>query len=236
MNDLTNRRFECLTVKSIYKKNAKGRNRTYCLCQCDCGNKKEVYKSNLQSGATVDCGCGIGRKKRNKRNSTRRNKSHFYYKNEYREEGNIVYVKLRNTNNEMICNKEDWEKFRMHAWKESHKGYAISLYKDESKKVHFFHRMVIGAEKGEIVDHINQNRLDNRRENLRKTSSSMNSFNRKTKNKSGYSGVTYSNGKWNVAMTVNYKPIYLGRYEKLEDAIEARKSAELKYRGEYSKK
>ncbi len=27
------------------------------ICQCDCGNKKEVYQSNLQNGKTRSCGC-----------------------------------------------------------------------------------------------------------------------------------------------------------------------------------
>lgn len=32
-------------------------NETYYLCQCDCGNKKEVRYSNLVGGSTRSCGC-----------------------------------------------------------------------------------------------------------------------------------------------------------------------------------
>ena len=33
---------------------------TYWLCQCDCGNKKEIQTAHLTSGATVSCGCSMG--------------------------------------------------------------------------------------------------------------------------------------------------------------------------------
>ena len=39
--------------------------------------------------------------------------------------------------------------------------------------------------------------------------------------------------KWIAQITVNYKNIHLGRYENIEDAIKARKEAEVKYFGEY---
>lgn len=50
--DLINERFTRLTVvKRVVKK------RVYWLCECDCGNFKEVQTSHLRSGATQSCGC-----------------------------------------------------------------------------------------------------------------------------------------------------------------------------------
>ena len=43
------------------------------------------------------------------------------------------------------------------------KGYCVTKIDGNPKRIH---RLVIKAEKGKIVDHINNNRLDNRRENL----------------------------------------------------------------------
>ena len=52
--DLTGKRFERLVVVSrLYKKG----NEWYWLCQCDCGNTKEVRGVSLREGKTRSCGC-----------------------------------------------------------------------------------------------------------------------------------------------------------------------------------
>lgn len=53
-HNLTGQKFGKLTVLS----QAKSRNgRTYWLCECECGNQKEIQGSHLISGATKSCGC-----------------------------------------------------------------------------------------------------------------------------------------------------------------------------------
>lgn len=56
--------------------------------------------------------------------------------------------------------------------------------------------------------------------------------------KSGHKGVTWDKGpeKWRAMISVNKKEIFLGRYDKLEDAVQARKEAEEKYHKPYIKK
>ena len=52
--DLTNKKFGKLTaIKKVQSRNGN----TYWLCQCECGNQKEIQTSNLTSGATLSCGC-----------------------------------------------------------------------------------------------------------------------------------------------------------------------------------
>lgn len=52
--DITGQRFG----KLIALKKAPSRNgNTYWLCQCDCGNQKEIQTGNLTRGATKSCGC-----------------------------------------------------------------------------------------------------------------------------------------------------------------------------------
>lgn len=41
----------------------------------------------------------------------------------------------------------------------------------------YLHRLIVGAEKGQVVDHINHNTLDNRKDNLRKCNQSVNKLN-----------------------------------------------------------
>ena len=57
-------------------------------------------------------------------------------------------------------------------------------------------RYIMRAGKGEIVDHINRNPLDNRRCNLRIVNSRQNMLNRKIKNNTGFAGVSASNSKF----------------------------------------
>lgn len=52
--DLTNQQFG----KLIAIKKAPSRNgNTYWLCQCECGNQKEIQTGNLTAGLTRSCGC-----------------------------------------------------------------------------------------------------------------------------------------------------------------------------------
>ena len=80
---------------------------------------------------------------------------------------------------------------------------------------------------GLVTDHINGNRLDNRRKNLRHCTSSENNKNRfkGRTNTSGALGVSWSNArqKWIAQICFEKKAIYLGGFKKKEDAILARK-------------
>ena len=67
------------------------------------------------------------------------------------------------------------------------------------------HRLVMGSVKGQIVDHINQNGLDNRRENLRHCTHRENAYNHKLSNNStsGMCGVHWNKdlGKWEASIS-----------------------------------
>ena len=106
-----------------------------------------------------------------------------------------------------------------------------------NSKTVYLHRLITNCPEDMVCDHINNNPLDNRKENLRICTVQQNGFNRKLNrnNTSGYSGVTWSGsrGKWRVGITVNQKVIALGSYVNLEDAVVARKKAEEKYFGDF---
>jgi hypothetical protein len=74
----------------------------------------------------------------------------------------------------------------------------------------YLHRKILNAQRGEIVDHVNGNGLDNRKENLRiacHQSNRLNRLNGKTKKTSEYFGVSVERDgkKIRVQMKINGK-------------------------------
>lgn len=101
------------------------------------------------------------------------------------------------------------------------------------------HRIIYMLLKGVIsdsespIDHINQNKLDNRIENLRLATRSKNSANKKLKsNKSGYRGVYPHFDKWIAQISIDGKVKALGRYTTKEEAALAYNQAALELWGE----
>lgn len=112
--------------------------------------------------------------------------------------------------------------------------YAVRM---ENKKLILMHRFLLDAPKNLQVDHINQNGLDNRLENLRLCTHAENSRNRRThkNNLTGYKGVTNSGNKFAARIKVNKVFIYLGTFESKEDAAKAYNVAVLELHGDYAK-
>jgi len=81
------------------------------------------------------------------------------------------------------------------------------------------------------IDHINQNRNDNRLCNLREADRFTNAANtgKHLTNTSGHKGVTFHarNKKWQVQMRARNKTFYVGQYDLLADAVQARAIAEI---------
>ena len=124
-------------------------------------------------------------------------------------------------------------------------GY-ISHYVNASKKMNRvrvdkkLHRLILGInDRTVFVDHINGDILDNRRCNLRLCNNSQNTKNRK-KHKNGnlrYKGITEEKryGGYVAKISVNYKRLYLGRYETQEEAALAYNRAAIKHHGEFAR-
>ena len=83
------------------------------------------------------------------------------------------------------------------------------------------------------IDHEDGNGLNNRIKNLRDVDRVDNSKNQRLskRNKSGFIGVSFHNpaGKWVADIRVNGKTKYLGIFAEIDDAVKARKAAELQY-------
>lgn len=95
------------------------------------------------------------------------------------------------------------------------------------------HRLILPTEKGYYVDHINGNRLDNRRANLRVLSAAENSRYRTRVNKnntSGFRGVFRTeDNTFNAYVFHEGKKINLGTYKTFEEAVGVRIASEIEY-------
>ena len=135
---------------------------------------------------------------------------------------------------EILIDRIDYDKIKEYYWSVNSQGYAISVINGKHKRLHL---MILDKPKNFVIDHINGNKLDNRRSNLRICTCKENSRNvsASKNNKTGHLGISLTKfGRYRARIMVDGKEIRLGNYVNLEDAIKARKKAEIKYFGEYS--
>lgn len=112
-------------------------------------------------------------------------------------------------------------------------------------RLYLMHRIILERklgrvlEKQEFCDHINGNRMDNRRSELRLATPTQNTWNsRKSKaNTTGYKGVWYDKrwGKYRAQIYHHRKKIDLGAYDTPEEAYEKYCEANKSLRGEFSR-
>lgn len=176
-------------------------------------------------------------------NPTRRGMCDKHYKRWYRDTPKNVRGDGRRANRKAILNdtfaliplnrqgkyavvdtKDAW--VDKHAWHLSNKGYPCSRI---NNKIVLLHILLVGrAPEGYVNDHINRNKLDNRRKNLRVVTIQENNLNSNLSknNKSGHNGVSWYKpyNKWVAYAHKDYKRHTIGYYKDLEEAVKARES------------
>jgi hypothetical protein len=148
--------------------------------------------------------------------------------NSYTIDGDTVLVDVStpsHPNTRAIIDIDDLGKVidgisRWHAAKAGN-GLLYVYRKHQSQKLH---RLILGFPDGLEVDHVNGDSLDNRKSNLRSVTRKENARNTKlySDNKTGHSGVCVVKGRYAVYAVIEDKNTYLGTYDNLGDAIEAR--------------
>lgn len=118
-----------------------------------------------------------------------------------------------------LVSNEDFDELSKYKWWKNDDNYVCGYVQGRSIRIH---RFIMKAKNGQIVDHINGIRYDNRRENLRFVTRLQNSQNIntiRTGTTSKYRGVHLSSsGKYSVSITINGKRHNLGSYELEIDA------------------
>jgi hypothetical protein len=94
--------------------------------------------------------------------------------------------------------------------------------------------LILPTPEGYLVDHINGDILDNRKENLRVATPQQNNMNRRPRNT--YKGITWdrSRNKWNASIQLAGKSINLGRFKDPVEAAKAYDQAAWEYFGEFA--
>lgn len=218
-------RYGMLTV--IRRGNAyvyKGNHYARWICRCACGKETLVRGSALLSGNTKSCGC-----KRLMSNQQRR------IKQDYTIRGSYTVCTLSNGISFLI-DTEDYEQVKEYTWAYNRpRDYIFCTGLSQMQ----LSRFLMGCPPGLEVDHINHNRLDNRRCNLRIASHRQNCANTRPqlKNKSGYKGVSFckQTGKWKAfCKTEDGKSTTLGRFDSKQEAAVLRDYISYKMHGEFA--
>lgn len=132
-------------------------------------------------------------------------------KNIYIVKDNLV--ELMCGDKKVLLDADDLDKVTKYQWSIGLHGYATS---GAGYKQILMHRLIANVDDlTKVIDHINRNKLDNRKANLRICSPSENCMNKgvQNNNKLGFKGVTKTaEGNYQAIITFNGKPMYLGRY------------------------
>lgn len=122
-----------------------------------------------------------------------------------------------------------------HTWHLGLRGYPATHV---NGKTVVLHKLLIPDADGFEIDHINGNKLDNRRENLRICTHQQNSYNQKRRrtNTSGYIGVSYVSGRGCYEAYIHHhgKKHHLGRFPNADMAARTRDCVARILFGEYA--
>lgn len=166
-------------------------------------------------------------------------------KNNYSVTKNIVSMVVTKSGKDaskhtVLFDIDDLDKIsRYNSWKITSDGYCYTV---KNKKRILMHRLVLGLKSSKLVgDHIDGDKLNNTRLNLRKATRRQNgknvtkTFDRKN-NKSGYKGVSYHSeyGYYQAVIGVDNKAKWIGKYSTALEAAKAYDEAARAYHGEFA--
>lgn len=199
--------------------------KTMWLCRCSCSDATErwILDASLNKNGSSSCGC------RQREESKR-------WGNRIEIDGDIAKIYSNKTEDFFVVDTDDVE--MLSGWTcLKYKGHwYVSIGGNRTIAVPNF---VLGLPSSQIVDHIDRNPDNNRRNNWRPCSQRENTFNRgiKHNSKSGVIGVRY-NGKgkkpWLAMITKDRIIRLMKQFENFDDAVKARLEAEAEYFGEFA--
>lgn len=214
--DLTGQKFgKLLVMGRNYEKQSKY---VHWNCLGDCGNVSVVDGQNLKSGHTKSCG---------------------HCERFVKLDDDVMKCVLPD-GRFFIFDTADIDLVRQHKWTVASNGYVETTTYDRGVTGRLrLHRLLLDIPKGMFVDHINGNRWDNRRSNLRPATPEDNAHNHKLikTNTSGYNGVSFDKRRERYEAYICVKRIkkHLGYFDDPVTAARAYDQAAIFYYGEFAK-
>ena len=159
-------------------------------------------------------------------------------KNAHRIVDDVVYISVRGTHGVPLETKIDLADLPKvqgitqsitARWDRDTRSYYASFQvkKNGVATLYRLHRFILGTPFGAVVDHKNHDTLDNRRENIRDCTNTVNQLNRARCNRnnrsSGIRGVSFDKQKrkWSAVVSIGGRRTRLGRFTSREDAAQA---------------
>ena len=149
----------------------------------------------------------------------------FLDKNEFLTEGEITQIFLYNGKQEIVAkaliDSEDYEKCKSVKWTGRKEIYGLRVFNNKIGQLSEF-IMNFKSTAMVVIDHINGNTLDNRKQNLQICTTRQNQMKKRMQknNTSGYRGVCWNKNqhKWQGAIVYKRKHFHLGLFSTKEEA------------------
>ena len=213
--DVTGNRYGRLLVISFVSSSKSG---SKWLCLCDCGTKKVVSGAHMKNGSIKSCGClrkerVLESLRKYKVNGGNRQKDPRYKR---------YYAMLARCDAQLATGKG----------KLNYQSKGIEVCPEWKESFDNFCR-----DMGDCPEGFELDRIDNTKgyspDNCRWVERSVNQFNKRLskKNTTGVTGVSPFGKKWRATISQYGKHIHLGIFDVLDQAVEARKAAEIEYYG-----
>lgn len=213
--NLTGQQFRELKVVGLSDRRGNGGQKLW-DCICSCGNPHTVFQQSLLNGLTTHCA--------------------DHPKNSWREENGYAVMDVSSPIQPDATTKLDIEDVQRVIDYRGRGGRLRWFAHDSSRKKGYWGNYVVATDRKTrlhrfvmrltdpqlVVDHINGDTLDNRKENLRVITKAENNKNvrKRVTNTSGFTGVTLSprTGLWRSGIWLNHKYFYLGEFDTKHEA------------------
>ncbi|HDV6327492.1 TPA: HNH endonuclease [Burkholderia cenocepacia] len=142
----------------------------------------------------------------------------------------------------ILVDADDFAELSQYVWYVGNRGYAYRIRRDGRRRTHVvMHRQILGLDHDDcrVTDHVNGNKIDNRRENLRICDQRENMRNQKLPrhNTTGYKGVhrVRTTGRFAAQIRINDRCICIGTFDTAEEAAHAYNRTAVECHGEFAR-